>query len=128
MRAASQATGWLGQREREAAFVALFLVFRAAADLGRAHLVVRGRRSALLAFGRGLWTLVRHPLRAGGLAVLVGVPEMLLLLSCASLLARFAGGTWWHLLGAFLVLQAAVLVRWWARAALLAGNVRLLMR
>ena len=124
--AASGWTPWWGERTREAAFVFSFLFFRAAADLARAHLVLRGRRSAVLAFLRGIGTLVRRPLRAGGLALAIGLPEMALLLLCAWTLGLFPGGGVPHLLGAFLVLQAAVLVRWAGRAALLAGNLRLL--
>jgi hypothetical protein len=122
-RATSDAVPWWGERQREIVYLVLFLAFRAGADLGRAHLVVKGRRSAVIAFGRGLWTLVRHPVRAGGLALLVAVPEMLLLAACAWLLARFPGGTPLHLVGAFVALQLAVYVRWSARAALLAGDV-----
>jgi hypothetical protein len=54
------------------------------------------------------------------------VPEVLLLFVCALCLQSFPGGSWTQILGAFLVLQAAVLVRWTSRAVLLAGNVRLL--
>ena len=126
--AKSQAAAFWGARTRELTFLGLFLVFRAAADLGRAHLVVRGRRSAVLAFLRGLGTLARHPLRAGGLAVLVAVPEALLVLALTAMVPGVSGSSWTHLVGLFLVFQAAVLVRWAARAALLAGNVRLLAR
>jgi hypothetical protein len=126
--AESQAAGFWGARTRESVFLGVFLVLRAAADLGRAHLVVGGRKSAVLAFLRGIGTLARHPLRAGGLAVLVAVPEALLLLALAAMLPGLPESTWVHLVAVFLVLQAAVLVRWAARAALLAGNVRLLAR
>jgi hypothetical protein len=126
--APSQAASWWGLRTREGVFLATFLVFRAAADLGRAHLVVRGRRSAFLAFFRGLGTLARHPLKAGGLAVLVAVPEMLLLFALARLIPGFPESSTLELVALFLVLETAVLVRWTARAVLLAGNVRLLAR
>ena len=125
-RAKADTIAWWGQRRRELVYVVAFLVLRAAADLGRAHLVAFGRRSALIAYVRGFATLVRHPLRAGGLAVLVGVPEVALLFVCALFMRSFPGGTWTQMLGAFLVLQAAVLVRWTSRAILLAGNIRLL--
>jgi hypothetical protein len=124
--APSQAASWWGLRTREGAFLVTFVVFRAAADLARAHLVVRGRRSAFLAFFRGLGTLARHPLKAGGLALLVAVPEMLLLFALARLIPGFPNSSTWELVALFLVLQTAVLVRWTARAVLLAGNVRLL--
>ena len=125
-RAKADTIAWWGERRRELVYVAAFLVLRAAADLAKAHLVAFGRKSAVIAYVRGFATLLRHPLRAGGLALLVGVPEVALLFLCALLMQSFPGGTWTQILGAFLVLQAAVLVRWTSRAVLLAGNVRLL--
>lgn len=127
-KADTQAAAWFGARWREGTFLVVFLVLRAAADLGRAHLIVRGRRSAFLSFFRGLGTLARHPLKAGGLALLVGVPEMLLLYPLVAASSRMPAASTGHLIGAFLLLEAAVLVRWAARATLLAGNVRLLQR
>ena len=126
--APSQAVSWWAMRWREGVFLAVFLVFRVAADLGRAHLVVRGRRSAFLSFLRGLGTLARHPLKAGGLALLVAVPEMLLLAALARLIPGFPESSTLELVALFLVLEIAVLVRWSARAVLLAGNARLLAR
>jgi hypothetical protein len=123
------ASGWAvttGERMREGAFVFAFLFLRAAADLGRARLVVEGRRSAFLAFLRGMVVLVRRPLRAGGVAIATGLVEMALLLACAALMGLFPGGRVPDLLGAFLTLQAAVYVRWAARAALLGANASLL--
>ncbi len=127
-KAASQASAWWGQRWREGTFLALFLVLRAAADLGRAHLVVRGRRSAFFAFFRGFWTLLRHPVKAGGLALLVGIPEMALLFGVADSVSHMGSASAGPLVGAFVLFQVAVWIRWTARATLLAGNVRLLQR
>ena len=77
------------------------------------------RRSAVVAFARGLWRTVRHPVRTLGLALAVGLPAMALLLLLS--LVPFGGAAWPALLVTFLLVEVAVLVRWASRAALLAG-------
>jgi hypothetical protein len=123
--AASQATAWHGARIREGVFLGVFLVLRVVADLARARLVVFRRRSAVLAFFRSFATLGRHPIRALGIAGVVGLLEIALLAGCAGLISLVPGGSALEVAAAFVVFQAAVLARWGARAALLASFVHL---
>jgi hypothetical protein len=122
--AASSATGWWGQRVREGVLVALFLVLRVAADLARADLVVGRRRSALLAFAKRLGSVVRHPVRTLALAAFMGAPAFALLYALSHLLGALPTGGWDGVLAVFFVLEAAALLRWASRAALLSAFAR----
>lgn len=117
--ASSEASGWLGARLREAVVVVLFLWFRVAADLARADLVVYSRRSALLAFLRGLGAALRP--RIVGLAICLGAPAFAILLGLGLATDLLEGDSTLLLVALFLVIQLAVLVRWTSRAALLTG-------
>jgi hypothetical protein len=123
--AGTSASVFWGRRIRDGVFLLFFLWMRVAADLGRADLVVFARRSAFLAFFRGLGRTLRHPLRTFGLALAVGAPALLLLLGLAFLRPAVVGATWVPLVGAFLLYQVAVWIRWTSRAALLSGDARL---
>lgn len=119
--ATTAAVGWWASRAREAVFLLLFLALRVAADVARADLIVTGRRSALFAFGRGVGTVVRHPVRTLGLGLWVGMPAFAVLLALG-VLSRAMEGPGGLALGlGFLLVQVAVLVRWASRAALLGG-------
>jgi len=121
--AASEGAAWWGDRIREAVLVVGFLWFRVAADLARAELIVYSKRSALVAFGRGLWrALARRPL---GIALAVGVPGFLLLVGLGFAAQALVGDHAFVLVVLFLVVQAAVLVRWAARAGVLGAFANL---
>lgn len=121
---ATGASAWWGARAREVVLLVLFLALRVAADLARADLVAGRRRSALAAFVRRLGSVVLHPLRTLGLAAFMGVPAFALLYALSHLLAALPQGGWDGVWAAFLVLQAAALLRWASRAAVLAAFAR----
>ncbi|MDJ0975401.1 MAG: hypothetical protein QNJ98_13130 [Planctomycetota bacterium] len=123
---ATSETKWWGDLIRFSVMIVAFLWMRVAADLARADLVRTGRRSALLAYLRGIgWTL-RHPLRTFGLALFVGAPAFLLLIGLGILLGVVDSGGLWMLLLGFVVVQLAAFVRLAARAAVLTGSLVLL--
>lgn len=123
---ATSETAWWGNLMRFAVMIVAFLWMRVAADLARADLVRTGRRSALLAYLRGIgWTL-RHPLRTFGLALFIGAPAFLLLIGLGFLLGVVEQGDVWMLLLGFVIVQLAAYVRLAARAAVLTGNLTLL--
>jgi hypothetical protein len=126
--AASEGVAWWSARAREAVLLAVFLVLRVAADLARADLVLTERRSALLAFFRRLGSVVRHPVRTLGAALLLGLPAIAALYALALLLGLLPSTGWAGVGALFAVLQVAVLLRWASRAAVLAADVRLLRR
>jgi hypothetical protein len=117
--APSEGAGWWGGRLREAVFVLLFLWFRLAADLARARLFVRAKRSAVAAFFRSLFPALR--LRYLGTATLLGLPLFLLLLLLSFAARALTGDGWVVLVLLFFTFELAVLVRWISRAAVLAG-------
>jgi hypothetical protein len=117
--AATEAAGFWGQRLREGVFLAVFLWFRVAADLARVDLVRTSRRSAFLAFFRGLGRTLVSPVRTLGTAAALGVPAFLLLLLLAAVVRSATSASAVALVATFVAIQAAVLVRWASRAALL---------
>ncbi len=119
-------TQWWGDLWRAVVMVVGFLWMRVAADLARADLVRTERRSAGLAYRRGVGWTFRHPLQTFGLALFVGVPAFLVLLGLGYLLGAVEGGTTLMLIIGFVVVQVAVFVRLGARAAVLAGDLTLL--
>jgi len=121
--ASSEGAGWWGERIREAVLVVCFLWFRVAADLARAELVVYSKRSALTAFGRGLWRALRR--RTLGVALAFGVGGFALLLGLGVLAQGLEGDAALILIALFVVIQLAVAVRWASRAALLGAFVKL---
>jgi hypothetical protein len=126
--AASGGVGWWGEQARGLTLLFFFLVLRAAGDLARADLVLTGRRSAFLAFFRRLGTVIRHPVRTLGAALLVGLPAFAALYALSFLLPLLPQGGWAGIAALFLVLQLAVLLRWASRAAVLAADAHLLAR
>lgn len=119
-------TQWWWELGRWVVMLAAFLWMRVAADLGRADLVRSERRSALLAYVRGIgWTL-RHPLQTFVLALFIGLPAFLILLGLGALLGALESGGLLAFLLAFLAIQLAAFVRLFARAAVLAGDDQLL--
>jgi hypothetical protein len=128
VQAASSGVAWWGERARELTLLVFFLVLRVAGDLARTDLVLTGRRSALLAFFRRLGTVIRHPVRTLGAALLVGVPAFAALYALSLLLPVLPQGGWAGIAALLVVLQLAVLLRWASRAAVLAADARLLAR
>ena len=126
--AASSGVRWWGERAREITLLVVFLVLRVAGDLARTDLVLTGRRSALLAFVRRLGTVIRHPVRTLGAALLVGLPAFAALYALSLLLPHLPQGSWGGIAALLGVLQLAVLLRWASRAAVLAADARLLAR
>jgi hypothetical protein len=126
--AASGGVRWWGERAREFTLLGAFLVLRVVGDLARADLVLTGRRSAFLAFFRRFGTVLRHPVKTLGAALLVGLPAFAALWLLSLLLPDVPGGGWGGIVALFLVLQLAVLLRWASRAAVLAADARLLAR
>lgn len=117
--AASEASGWWGERLREFLLLLCFFWFRIAADLARAELVVFGRKSALGAAFRGLGGALRwRSIRA---ALVFGVPALVLLLLLGFAAQALTGDGVLVLITLFLVFQVAVAIRWAARAGLLAA-------
>lgn len=121
--AASQGRAWWGERVREGVVVLGFLWLRLAGDSARARLVASNRRGALGAFFTGMLRACSP--RRWMLALALGVPAFGLLLLLAPLLGALAGGGGLALLGAFVLIQLAVLLRWSSRAAVLAGLLAL---
>lgn len=119
--AATSEAAWWGERAREVTLLAALLVLRVVGDLARADLVRSGRRSAFLACLRAAGRVLRHPVRTLGAAALIGAPGFGLLYGLAALHGILPGGGWLGVGLLFVVLQAAVLVRWVARAATLAA-------
>jgi hypothetical protein len=126
--AVSEGVAWWGGRVREAAFLLFFLWFRAAADLARADLVVFGRKSALRAFVRRLGSTLRRPLASLLPALALGLPAFAAILALSLAMPDPAARGWGALLGAFLLLQAAVILRWASRAAVLAADAAIVER
>ena len=118
-------TAFWGRGIREVVFVLLFLWMRVAADLARADLVVYSRRSAFLAFLRGIGRTIGHPVRTIGLALLLGVPAFGLLLALGLAVNAIDTGAVGSMVAVFVLVQVAVLIRWVSRAALLGGDVHL---
>jgi hypothetical protein len=118
--------GWWGEWMRAAVVTVFFLWLRVAADLGRADIVLHDRRSALGAVFRGLGRTFAHPVRTIGLALSLGVPEVLLIIGIGLLVGVIGSGSTLSLGLSFLFIQLAVLLRLAARGALLAGNHQLL--
>jgi hypothetical protein len=121
----SEASNWRAARLREGTFVLLFLWLRVVGDLARADLVVFARRSALLAFLRAFGRTLRHPLRTLLPALLLGAPAFALLLGLGTAMNALGAGPDWTLWAQLGVIQAAVLVRWASRAAVLAADVEI---
>ncbi len=121
--AASEGSAWWGERVREAVLVVCFFWFRIAADLARAELIVYSKRSALVAFLRGLWRALR--LRSWGVALAIGAPAFLLLLGLGVLGRSLTGDAVLVLVALFLVIQVAVYIRWASRAAVLGAFAKL---
>lgn len=118
--------GWWGEWMRAAVVTVFFLWLRVAADLGRADMLVSGRRSALGAVLRGFGRTFAHPVRTIGLALFVGVPEVLLIIGLGLLVGVIGSGSTFGLCLSFVFIQIAVLLRLAARGAVLAGNHQLL--
>ncbi len=118
--------GWWGEWMRAAVVTVFFLWLRVAADLGRADIVLNGRRSALGAVFRGFGRTFGHPVRTIGLALLIGLPEVLLIIGLGLLVGVIGSGSTLALCLSFLSMQIAVLLRLAARGAVLAGNHQLL--
>ncbi len=121
--AASQGVGWWGERVREGVMVLGFLWLRLAGDSARAQLVASDRRGALRAFLTGMLRACSP--RRWVLALALGVPAFGLLLLLAPLLGLLGGGSALALLGGFVLIQVAVLLRWSSRAAVLGGLLSL---
>jgi hypothetical protein len=121
--AASELAVRSAARVREAVVVLFFLWFRAAADLARADLVVFARRSAFLAFLRALGRTIRRPARTLLPALTLGLPAFGLVWALSLATSGLDTGGTWTVVATFVVLQAAVLVRWASRAAVLGADV-----
>ncbi len=125
--ASSSSVGWWNARIREGVMVLAFLWLRVAADLARADMVAFGRSSAAMALLRGFGRTLRHPVRTFGLALVLGLPAFGLILALSFLVDWAPGEGWIALLVMFVVIELAVLLRLASRAAVLVGDVRLVL-
>lgn len=132
--------GWLEESQREqtvesavlfrvlaGALVVVFLLLalRTVADYAKVAIVTEGRRNVFSALADGALFVVRHPGRTLGLTFAWVLFGALALALYAQLAPGVGQASWTAVVWAFLVGQAALVVRFALRLGLLAGETRL---